>query len=141
MAKTVLAFGSFDIVHPGHLSYLEKARTLGDRLVVIVARDSSIRMFKHRNPAFSERDRVRLIGSLRPVDLAVLGNRVKGKEGIYRILKRFRPEVIALGYDQRVDEKELEARLAEYGIKSRIVRIGMRKGEARYKSSKLSRFL
>ena len=141
MVRTVLAFGSFDIVHPGHLSYLESARKLGSRLIVIVARDSSIRMLKHRDPVFSERERVRLIGALKPVDLAVLGNRIKGKEGIYRILKRFRPDVIALGYDQQVDVDGLKGKLKEYGIDARVVRIGLKGGEENHKSSRLARLL
>ncbi len=139
--KTVLAFGSFDIVHPGHLSYLEKAKRLGDRLVVIVARDSSIMMFKHRKPVFSEKERVRMISALKPVDLAVLGNRVSGKEGIYRVLRRYRPDVIALGYDQRADIPEMRRRLASYGLKPAIVRIGVDPREKKCKSSRFSRLL
>ncbi len=137
MKKTVLGFGSFDIVHPGHLTYLEKAKALGNRLIVIVARDSSIRMFKHRKPVFNEKERVRMIGALKPVDLAVLGNKIKDKNGIYAVLKRYKPDVIALGYDQRVDVPRLKGNLRTYGINARIVRIGLAKGESRHKSSRL----
>ncbi|MCL5008495.1 MAG: adenylyltransferase/cytidyltransferase family protein, partial [Candidatus Marsarchaeota archaeon] len=69
--KRVMAFGSFDILHPGHIAYLNKARGLGDSLVVVVARDSSIRKIKHREPFFAENDRLRIISSLGMVDKAV----------------------------------------------------------------------
>ncbi len=136
VVKTVLAFGSFDIIHPGHLDYLSKAKRLGDRLVVIVARDGSIRRFKGRDPLFSEKDRLSMIGSLRMVDRAILGNKISDKNGIYRILKKIRPDVIALGYDQRVDMKELVRRLRLYGLDPRIVRI---KADGRFEAYKSSR--
>ncbi len=141
MTKIVLAFGSFDIVHPGHLSYLEAAKRLGDRLVVIVARDSSIRRFKRREPAFSERERVRLIGALKPVDLAVLGNRVRGKEDMFVVLKKYNPAVVALGYDQKVGVADIERRLTRFGIEAKVVRIGLKPEERSRKSSRLRRFV
>jgi FAD synthetase len=141
MKKTVLAFGSFDLLHPGHLDYLSKARKLGDTLVVIVGRDDSIRRFKGRDPLFKEKDRVSMVGSLRMVERAVLGNRISDKNGIYRILKRLRPDVIALGYDQRVDMAELKRRLRRYGLRSRIVRIKAGRRFASYKSSRLRKLL
>ncbi len=139
MATTVLAFGSFDIVHPGHLSYLEKARALGTRLVVVVARDESIMRFKRRRPLFREEDRLRIIGALKPVDEAVLGNRLRGAGDMFRILKRYRPDIVALGYDQIVDAAKLRRSLREYGIRARVVRIGVKHGEAGYKSAALRR--
>ncbi len=141
MKKTVLAFGSFDLLHPGHLDYLSKARKLGDTLVVIVGRDDSIRRFKGRDPLFKEKDRVAMVGSLRMVDRAVLGNRISDKNGIYRILKRLRPDVIALGYDQRIDMAELKRRLRLYGLRSRIVWIKVDRRFEDYKSSRLRKIL
>ena len=141
MKKTVLAFGSFDLLHPGHLDYLSKARKLGDTLVVIVGRDDSIRRFKGRDPLFKEKDRVAMVGSLRMVDRAVLGNRISDKNGIYRILKRLRPDVIALGYDQRIDMAELKRRLRLYGLRSRIVGIKVDRRFEDYKSSRLRKIL
>ncbi|MEM3839223.1 MAG: adenylyltransferase/cytidyltransferase family protein [Candidatus Micrarchaeaceae archaeon] len=137
-AKTVLAFGSFDIVHPGHLSYLEKARRLGSKLIVVVARDSTIRMLKKHEPVFRERERLRMIRALRFVDMAALGNRVKDRDGIYEILGRYKPDIIALGYDQRADVEKMKKYLCERGIRARIVRIGLNASEAKYKSSSLS---
>jgi len=68
----VLATGTFDILHPGHLLYLEEARALGDELYVIVAREKNI---KHKpKPIISENQRLKMISSLKAVDEAILGS-------------------------------------------------------------------
>ncbi|HUB92863.1 MAG TPA: adenylyltransferase/cytidyltransferase family protein [Candidatus Saccharimonadales bacterium] len=139
MAKTVMAFGSFDILHPGHILYLQKAKRLGDRLIVVVARDRSIEMFKKKRPVFSERERAAMVGSLAVVDRAVLGNNLSGPEGRLKIIRKYRPDVIAFGYDQRIDQKEVGKWLKSNGIKARIVRIKSVADERRYKSSAIRR--
>lgn len=139
--KTVLAFGSFDILHPGHLLYLEKARRLGDRLVVVVARDESIRMFKGKGPVFSQADRVRMLNSLKIVDMAVVGNKLSKSSDRYKILKQFRPQVIVFGYDQKVNADGVRAWLRENGMKARIVRIKSAANPRVYKSSRLAKLL
>lgn len=135
MARTVMAFGSFDILHPGHVLYLERARRLGDRLLVVVARDSSIEMFKGRKPFFTEKERLHMVSALRVVDKAVLGNRVKDPSGIYGILGRYKPDVIALGYDQRADIRGLKEWLRRNRINASVKRLRARADPARYKSS------
>ncbi|MDE1865938.1 MAG: FAD synthase [Candidatus Micrarchaeota archaeon] len=136
MAKrTVMAFGSFDILHPGHVHYLERAASLGDRLIVIVARDSNIAILKKRPPAFKERDRLHLISSLKFVDKAVLGNRNRTREDFYRIILKYKPKIIALGYDQKVNVRELSSWLDSRNLHSRIVRIRSSLNPRSYKSS------
>jgi FAD synthetase len=139
MAKTVMAFGSFDVLHPGHILYLEKARKLGKRLIVVVARDSSIAMFKKKGPVFDEKERMKIVSSLRMVDNAVLGNKLSGPEGRLRILRKYRPDVIALGYDQRINAAEIEKWLQKNGIKAKVVRIRGAAKRERYKSSLIKR--
>ncbi|MDE1822742.1 MAG: FAD synthase [Candidatus Micrarchaeota archaeon] len=139
MKRRVVAFGSFDVLHPGHIKYLQGARALGTELVVVVARDSSILMFKKKRPLFNERDRLAMVSSLGLVDKAVLGNRIATKAGIYGILSRLKPDVIAIGYDQ-ADVKELKSRLKDMGIKARVAAIkGYR--TKRYKSSRIKQKL
>ena len=110
MAKplTVMAFGTFDILHPGHLHYLAEAKSLGGenaRLVVVVARDSNVERLKGSKPVNDENSRLEIIRALRVVDEAVPGN-----EGdIYEIVRERNPDVIALGYDQLADEKRLSS--------------------------------
>ena len=139
MAKTVMAFGSFDILHPGHLLYLRRARALGSRLIVVVARDESIMMFKKKKPVFNERDRLDMIKSLRIVDEAVLGNRLKGEAGRLRIIRKYKPNVIAFGYDQKIDPVAVEKWLRKNDLEVKVVRIKVSANPRQYKSSAISR--
>ncbi len=133
--RIAVAFGSFDIIHPGHLHYLKKASRYG-RLIVVVSRDSSIRKIKGFGPAMDERARREIVGSLKFVDRALLGNRMSKWNDIYEILKGIKPSVIVLGYDQKVDMAYLNEFLSKNGIHARIVRIGPYKPGV-FKSSKI----
>lgn len=133
----VLAFGSFDILHPGHLLYLRKAKRMGARLIVVVSRDSSIRRIKHREPYMNERARLEIVRSLAFVDGAVLGNRLAGEADKYRIIAEYRPDVLAFGYDQRIDTKALRAWLKAKGLRCRIARIRDTVDTKSFKSSRI----
>jgi FAD synthetase len=117
--RKVLAFGCFDILHMGHYTYLRNAKRLGDKLIVVVARDSTIRKLKKREPVLDEESRRKLVGSLKFVDSAVLG----GTGDKYELIRRIKPSLIALGYDQKQDEKLLKRKLEEMGINAKVVRI------------------
>ena len=138
-SRLVMAFGAFDLLHPGHVLYLKEAKRLGDRLMVVVARDSSIRLLKHGKPAMGENARLSMVGSLKMVDRAILGNRLAKPKDRYNILKKYRPDVIAFGYDQRVDLKDVREWLRVHRLKIRVVSIRARKNAGRFKSSKLKR--
>ncbi|NYZ78911.1 FAD synthase [Candidatus Micrarchaeota archaeon] len=131
--KKVLAFGCFDILHMGHYTYLKHAKKLGGKLIVVVARDSTIRKFKKREPVLDEESRRKLVESLKFVDRAVLGS--EGDR--YEIIKKIKPAVIALGYDQKQDEKILKEKLMEMGINARVVRIRKSFNPKLHKSSVL----
>ena len=94
---TVMAFGSFDVLHPGHLYFLRKAKGMGDRLVVVVARDSTIEKIKGKKPKYNERERQEHIRELMYVDKVVFGY----EKDPYEIIEEINPDVICLGYDQR----------------------------------------
>lgn len=114
----VMASGVFDIIHPGHISYLEQAKSQGDELVVVVACDSTVRRSKHE-PITPEAMRARIVGSLKPVDRAIVG----GEGDIFDTVRLVRPDVIVLGYDQKFDECSLERSLEENGLPGiRVVR-------------------
>jgi FAD synthetase len=117
--RVVMIGGGFEVVHLGHLHTIEEAKALGDALVVSVARDSTIRRRKGREPLASEAQRVRLLSSLRQVDAAVLG--VEGD--IYETMQKVSPDVVALGYDQHHQEEEILAQARKRGIKLRAVRL------------------
>jgi FAD synthetase len=114
-----MATGVFDILHLGHLHYLEESKKLGDELVVVVATDTTVRKRKHE-PITPEKMRRELVASLKPVDKAVLG-----REGgdIFEIVKDLRPDIITLGYDQPFDQRNLEKELSKRGLKVKVVRM------------------
>jgi len=114
----VMATGVFDILHMGHIHFLEEARKLGDELIVVVATDNRVRSIKHE-PITHQEMRVEMVNALKPVDRAVLGH-----EGdIYGILDELKPDVIALGHDQTFEEEKLQADLSQRGYDVRVVRL------------------
>ncbi len=114
----VLATGTFEILHPGHLLYLEEAKKLGDELFVVVARDVNVKRRK-RTPIIPEEQRLKMVSALKVVDKAMLGS----EKDIYEPLYSIKPDIIATGYDQEFDEGELEQELRKRGFNSRVVRI------------------
>ncbi len=113
----VLATGTFDILHPGHLLFLSEAKALGDELYVIVARES---MIKHKpKPIVPEGQRLAMVQALRIVDKAMLGS----EKDMFEPLRLIKPDIIALGKNQFFNEKELEAKLRTHGIEAKVVRI------------------
>ncbi len=114
----VLATGTFEILHPGHLLYLEEAKRLGDELFVVVARDTTVKKRK-RTPVIPEEQRLKMVAALRVVDDARLGSEQDMFEPLYRI----KPNVIALGYDQKFDEAALAEEVRRRGFNSEVVRV------------------
>lgn len=112
-----MATGTFDLLHPGHLLYLEKSSALGDCLVVVVARDVNV---KHKpKPIVPEDQRLMMVAALKVVDLAVLGH-----ENDFMIpVEQFKPDIITLGYDQHFNPEALQSQLAGRGLHPKIVRI------------------
>jgi len=119
MVVRVMATGVFDLLHPGHVYFLTEAKKLGDELVVVVARDQTARRLK-REPYVPEHIRREMVGALKAVDRAVLGSATD----IYETVLNERPSVIALGYDQVWNEKEVEKECERRGVPVRVVRIG-----------------
>ncbi|MDE1811000.1 MAG: FAD synthase [Candidatus Micrarchaeota archaeon] len=139
--KVVMAFGSFDIIHPGHLVYLKKARSMGDRLIVVVARDSSIEMIKGRKPFFDQKTRLRMVGALRYVDKAVLGKRIANYRDRYSIITDYKPDVIVFGYDQKVNPNDVRKWALERGLKIKLIRAREALDRRIYKSSRIRELL
>ena len=130
--KTIMCAGTFDIIHPGHLYYLSEAKKYGDKLIVVVARDETSKSFKGKKPVHNEKERLEAVRMLKIVDEAVLGN----QGDIFNIIEQIKPDVICLGYDQKVQKQELEAELKKRGLKAEVIRIGAYMQHV-YKSSKL----
>jgi FAD synthetase len=99
----VMGFGTFDGLHPGHLNYLKQLKRLGDDLTVIIARDSNVKKIKCRSPKNDEKARKAEVLKTGIADRAVLGD----ESDFYKCIKKYKPDVIGLGYDQRADIGEL----------------------------------
>ena len=117
--KVVLAGGVFDVIHPGHVYTLKSSKALGDVLVVSVARDKTVLANKGHMPINSESERVELVSSVKYVDLALLGS----ESSIYEVVEAVRPDIIALGYDQKHREDELRSESEKRGVKVEVVRL------------------
>ena len=111
----VMAVGVFDLLHAGHLHYLEQAKSLGNHLTVVVAHDDTVRIRKHE-PVTHHDLRRRMVEGLKPVDDAIVGK--SPDVSIYDILPKVNPDVIALGYDQEHAEDSIRNRLLELGHES-----------------------
>ena len=113
-----MCFGTFDILHLGHLNYFEQAKGHGDELLVVVARDST-KENQQKETIFNEDERLKLVQSLKIVDEAVLGNH----EDHFKIIQERAPDVICLGYDHPITEKALEKELATRDVHPQILRM------------------
>lgn len=119
----VLAAGVFDLLHLGHVRFLEEAKRAGGasaELIVIVARDENVARRKGEKPVMSEDQRRALVESLEVVDEAILGYR---DFTIEKVIDKVRPDIIALGHDQEAIERIVKRTLADRGLKIRVVRI------------------
>ena len=105
----VMVFGVFDLLHEGHRKFLVAAGSHGGKLIVEVARDEVVRMLKNKSPRWSEKERVAALRQSKFVDRVVLGDKV---QGTYGVIRRCKPHIICLGYDQNVLAKDLASRMA-----------------------------
>jgi len=133
-AKIVLATGAFDLLHYGHYRFLEEAKKSGgknSKLIVIIARDKTIKKRKGKQPILPEDQRRALVEALKPVDQAILGYEEMNVEAVIRKIK---PDIIAVGYDQDNMRRIVEELLRKGKSRVKIVQIG-RFGSADLNSS------
>jgi FAD synthetase len=116
-----MAVGVFDLLHAGHLHYVEQAKSLGDELIVVVAHDDTVRKQKHE-PVTNQELRRRMVEGLKPVDKAIVGN--PPSEPIFDILNIVKPDIIALGYDQKHSRDSIKSGLENNGWgQVRVIRV------------------
>lgn len=122
--KIVLASGTFDLLHLGHVRYLEQAKKAGGKnakLVVIVARDRTVEKRKGRKPVMPEEHRRALVESLKVVDEAILGYE---DFDIGQVIEEIKPDIIAVGHDQGNIESQVRKTVAQKGLNIQVVKIG-----------------
>ncbi len=130
---TVLVFGTFDILHAGHIHFLKSAKKLGEMLTVVVARDKTVKLLKKKQSVHTEKERVTILRELRCVDQVILGD---SKLNVYAVIKKIKPDVIALGYDQIAFTDKLQEKIQEFGLNTKVVRLKSYKN-GNHKSSKI----
>lgn len=135
--QVVLASGVFDLLHLGHVKFLEEAKKAGGKnaeLIVIIARDSTVQKTKGRKPIMPENQRRMLVESLKVVDEAVLGFE---NFDIADVIDRIKPDVIALGYDQASMEKQVCDYVNKQGLSIKVVQVGKFREDELNSSSKI----
>ncbi|MDD4901145.1 MAG: HD domain-containing protein [Patescibacteria group bacterium] len=127
---TVMAFGTFDLLHPGHEYFLRQAKKQGDYLIVIIARDLTVKKVKGKLPQANEKQRQQAVLSLNLADKAVLGSLTDK----YAAIKKYQPDIIALGYDQTHFVRGLKEQIKKLKLNAKIIRLKPFKTD-QYKSS------
>ncbi|MCS7097141.1 MAG: cytidylyltransferase family protein [Candidatus Methanomethylicia archaeon] len=118
--RRVLIAGTFDIIHPGHLWLIEKAKEFG-RVIVLVSTDKNVERFKGRKPVVPSDQRLITVKGLKYVDEVFLGSE---SEDILKKVEEIHPDIIILGPDQNfVSEDELRKKLMERGLNVEVIRI------------------
>ena len=116
--KTVMAFGTFDLLHPGHVNFLKQAKKYG-WLIVGIARVKTVKQVKGKLPEHGEKQRLEAIKHLKLTDKVILGSLTDK----YAAIKKYRPDIIALGYDQTYFTERLAAELKKLKLKTKIIRL------------------
>ena len=117
--KVVMAFGTFDFLHAGHENFLKQAKKLGDKLIVVVALDNTVKSIKGRSSVHSQSTRLNNLKKSGLVDKAILG--LAGDK--HKVILQYKPDIIALGYDQFVFTQTLEKTIINQQLSTEIVRL------------------
>ncbi|MFA4937182.1 MAG: adenylyltransferase/cytidyltransferase family protein [Patescibacteria group bacterium] len=117
----VLVFGVFDLLHPGHNYFLKQAKKYGQRLIVVVARDKTTKHCKRHYPIQNQQIRLKQIKSLPFVWQALLGNKEINHN--YQMVKKIKPDVICLGYDQDGEINKIKQDMKRRRLTLHLIRL------------------
>ncbi len=131
--KRVLAFGTFDRLHEGHRHFLEQVRSFGDELIVVIARDKTVKEVKQHTALEPESTRLQHVQELACVTRAVLG----GTGDKMEVVAQIKPDIICLGYDQTHFVSLLQEYIRDNALEIEVKRLDAFHPE-KYKSSKLN---
>lgn len=132
----VVCFGTFDIIHPGHIFFLTAARNLGDELYVIISRDERRAQLSGATPVHTQKERMLVVGATKSVTQVIAGD----KTDILKALRSLKPGIIALGHDQVYGVALLKDWVEKQNPQPKIVRLGQHK-RARYSTSRIKEAL
>ncbi len=134
----ILVFGTFDILHPGHAHLFKQARRTSvapSQIIVVIARDATVKKVKKHFPRYNEKTRQKNLRQTNWVDRVYLG----GAGDRYKIIKKIKPDVICLGYDQKIFTDQLRQKIKQFRLNTKIVRLKSYYPRL-YKSSKLKNY-
>ncbi len=115
--KKAMVFGSFDVLHDGHRYLFRRAKEKAEKLIVVVARDYNYKKIRGYEPVHDEKERLKSVSEEQEVDKAILGE----KYDVYSVIRKERPDIICLGYDQEHFIKGLREKLNNMGLKKTII--------------------
>jgi len=130
-----MVFGTFDHLHAGHENLFMQAKELAKKftsplIIATVARDKTVKQIKGHNPDNDEKSRMKNLEETGWANIVLLGD----KKDKYKQIRKFRPEIIALGYDQFAFTMQLEKLIIDLNLDTKIVRLKPYRPEI-YKSS------
>jgi len=134
--KKVMIFGTFDILHAGHFGLFEEAKKHGNFLCAVVARDTNVEKIKKIKSFHDENQRKFFLEHIDFIDKAILGD----KRDVYKAIKKEKPDVIVLGYDQVNFVDKLKTILKEHSLKTKVVRAKAYRSNS-FKTSKIKEYL
>ena len=112
----VMAVGTFDVIHLGHINYLKQAKALGDTLIVVISSDKQCKK-RGKEPYFSERERKKMVEELKVVDKTIIGH----EDNIFKIVNEIKPDIISIGHDSHIGKDTVYDNL-DKGLKPKIIR-------------------
>jgi len=117
MKARVLVFGTFDLLHPGHIQFLEEASLLG-KIFVVLTPDELCKKFKGHYPVNKFLDRKKRLENLGCIFAVYSADSIPGS---YNILKKINPDIILLGYDQGALRKRINDKIIENKLKTKVI--------------------
>lgn len=129
--NTAMVFGVFDTIHDGHRFFLDNATKHGDKLIVVVARDEAVKLYKGILPSLGQSERMEAVNKEYPEAIVVLGDPV---ENSWKVIEKHQPNTIVLGYDQNELRARLEAIKDTFDTSIRIVTLEDHRGDELHSS-------
>lgn len=111
IARKVMVFGVFDGIHDGHRALFREAKKRGSRLIAVVAQDRTVEYLKGHLPKYTLAKRIEDLQKEKLVDEVALGD---AEPGSYEVILKHRPDILALGYDQKDLKESLEENFEQF---------------------------